>query len=85
MGGTVSPQLTLLAKALWMWALAKDIILTAEYIPGVVNVEADAESRSIQDRTDWKLPPELFLQINQKWGPLQVDLFASRLSTQLPC
>jgi len=48
MGGTVSPQLTDLAKALWMWALAKDIILTAEYIPGVTNVVADAESRSIR-------------------------------------
>ena len=35
MGGTVSSQLTDLAKALWMWALAKDIILAAEYIPGV--------------------------------------------------
>ena len=23
--------------------------------------------------------------INQKWGPLEVDLFASSLSTQLPC
>jgi len=23
----------------------------------------------IQIRTDWKLHPELFLQINQKWGP----------------
>jgi len=84
MGGTVSPQLTDLAKTLWMWALARDIILTAEYIPGVVNVVADAESRSMQDRTDWKLHPKLFQQINQRWGPLQVDLFASRLSTQLP-
>ncbi|XP_065890962.1 uncharacterized protein [Dysidea avara] len=83
MGGTVSSQLTDLTKALWMWALSKDIILAAEYIPGVVNVVADAESRSMQDRTDWKLHPKLFQEINQKWGPLQVDLFASRLSTQL--
>ena len=47
MGGTVSSQLMDLAKALWMWALSKDIILAAEYIPGVVNVVADAESRSM--------------------------------------
>ena len=84
MGGTVSPKLTDLAKDLWMWALSKDIILTAEHIPGVVNVEADAESRSMKDRTDWKLHPKLFQEINQKWGPLEVDLFASRLTTQLP-
>ena len=46
-GGTVSPQLTDLVKALWMWALSNDIVLTAEYITGVMNVVADAESRSM--------------------------------------
>ena len=84
MGGTVSPQLTNLAKALWMWALSNDIVLSAEYIPGVANVAADAESRSMTDRTNWKLHPRLLQEINQKWGPLEVDLLASRLSTQLP-
>jgi len=84
MGGTVSPQLTNLAKSLWMWALNNGIVLTAECIPGLMNVVADAESRSMKDRTDWKLPPKLFQEINQKWGPLEVDLFASRLSAQLP-
>ena len=34
MGGTVSPQLTDLAKALWLWALPTDIILSAEHIQG---------------------------------------------------
>ena len=84
MGGTVSPRLTDLAKALWMWALSNDIVLTTEYIPGVANVIADAESRSMMDRTYWKLHPRLFQEINQKWGSLEVDLFASCLSTQLP-
>ena len=35
------------------------------------------------DRTDWKLHPKLFRAIDQQWGPLEVDLFASRLSNQL--
>ena len=80
----MSPQLTDLAKALWMWALSNDIALIAEYIPGVTNVVADAESRSMTDRTDWKLHPRLFQGINQKWGPLEVGLFESCLSIQLP-
>ena len=84
MGGTVSPQLTDLTKDLWMWALSKDIVLSAEHIPGTTNCIADAESRTLTDRTDWKLHPQLFKMINQMWGPLEVDLFASRLSTQLP-
>ena len=58
MGGTVFPQLMDLAKAHWMWALSNDIVLTAEYISGVANVVADAESRSMMDRTDWKLHPK---------------------------
>ena len=84
MGGTVSPQLTNLSKVLWMWALSKDIVLTAEYIPGSTNCVADAESRTLKDRTDWKLNPLIFRAINQSLGPLKVDLFASHLLTQLP-
>ena len=43
MGGTVSSQLTDLVKELWMWALNKDIILTAQHIPEVSNTIADME------------------------------------------
>ena len=85
MGGTVSPQLTDLTKALWMWALSKNIVLSAEYIPGSTNCIANAASRTLTDKTDWKLHPHLLKVINQKWGPLEVDFFASCLSTQLPC
>ena len=58
-GGTVSPQLIDLTKALWMWALSKDIVLPAEYIPVTMNCIANAESRTLTDRTDWKLHPQL--------------------------
>ena len=39
MGGTVSPQLTDLAKELWMWALANDIVLSVEHIPGILKMQ----------------------------------------------
>jgi len=68
-GGNGLPQLTDLAKDLWMWALSNNIMLSAEQIPGVLNNIADAESRTTTDRTDWKLHPSLFQQINQKSGP----------------
>ena len=48
MGGTVSPQLTSLSKALWMWALSKDIVLTAEYIPGSTNCVADTRVQDLK-------------------------------------
>ena len=83
LGGTVSPRLTELAKSLWLWALRRDLVLTAQHIPGVVNQIADLESRVLKDRLDWKLSPVVFQRINAIWGPLEVDLFASRLSYQL--
>ena len=45
---------------------------------------ADEESRTTTDHLDWKLSLEVFQKINAIWGPLEVDLFASCLSSQLP-
>ena len=65
-----------------MWCLERNIHITAQHLPGLLNTIADAESRTLRDRTDWKLNPVIFHKIDQLWGPLEVDLFASRLSTQ---
>ena len=59
--------------------------MTAQHIPGVFNLVTDTESRTMRDRTDWKLSPVIFNRINQIFGPLEVDLFVSRLTYQLPC
>ena len=39
--------------------------------------------RVMKDRSDWMLCPRVFNKINQVMGPLQVDLFTSRLTHQL--
>lgn len=83
-GGTVSPELNRLTKELWTWCLKKRITLRATHLAGVLNVTADEESRVMKDRTDWKLCPKIFQKINARFGPLEVDLFASRLTNQLP-
>ena len=82
--GNSIPHLTTLAKTLWKLALQRDITLTAQHILGVSNIVADTESRTVRGRTDWKLSPEIFSQINQIFMPLEVDLFASKLTQQLP-
>ena len=38
----------------------------------------------MKDRSGWKLNPEVFSLINRWLGPLTVDLFAYRLTAQLP-
>jgi hypothetical protein len=84
MGGTRSLILASLAKDLWEWCLERQIVLEAQHIPGILNIEADRESRVFVDNNDWKLAPHVFDNLNRAWGPLEVDLFATRLSKQLP-
>ena len=84
MGGTTSPTLSRLTKDLWLWCMERNILLQAQHLPGVLNSIADRESRIWSDRSEWKLSPDLFQNINHQLGPLSTDLFASRLSAQLP-
>ena len=44
----MSPVLTSLAKSLWLWALERDILITAQDIPGLSNTVADIGERSIR-------------------------------------
>ena len=81
-GGTVSRDLVSLTRDLWMWCLERNIHIQAQHLPGVLNRTADAESRSMKDRSDWKLDEQIFTDINRRYGPLEVDLFASRLTNQ---
>jgi len=70
-------------KELWDYCLLRRLLLTAEYLPGIQNTQADALSRAKPDASDWQLASEIFLQVNKIWGPFTVDLFASRSNTQL--
>jgi len=83
-GGTASQKLSQLTKDLWLWCMERNILLQAQHLPGVLNTIADEESRTWSDRSEWRLSPILFQKINCLLGPLSTDLFASRLSSQLP-
>jgi hypothetical protein len=41
MGGTHSRLLSQLAKNLWDWCLSHNVLLSAQYIPGIQNIQAD--------------------------------------------
>ena len=70
MGGT---------KELWCY----NNWITSTHLPGKYNQVADNLSRSIHDNMEWKLHPDLFSQIYDKLGIPEIDLFASRLNSQL--
>ena len=80
-GGTHSPQLLQLALQLWNWCVERHIVLVAHHVPGKSNSLADRESRVFVDNSDWMLDPRL---IRPFLRDRRTDLFASRLTHQLP-
>ena len=57
------------------------ISLTAEYLPGEMNHEADWQSRHFRDSSNWKLNPKVFHTIDQLWVTLTIDLCADCMSS----
>ena len=82
-GGTRNHALIQLSKDIWSILLTKEITITAKYLPSLLNVVADQESR-MRDSTEWKLLPKVFASICKRWGTPSLDLFASRVSHQIP-
>jgi hypothetical protein len=63
--------------------LSRGIAISAEHLPGASNTTADYQSRNLQSTTEWKLSSAVFQMISRRLDPCRVDLFASRLNTQL--
>ena len=84
MGGTRSGQCNKLAKEVWMWCINRNVWVSAAHLAGKLNVEADKCSRVFNDRTEWMLDKNVFQRVFSRFGPLEIDLFASRLNAQLP-
>ena len=80
-GGTHSVPLMSLALEIWTWCLQRNILILAQHVPGKENTIADSESRIFLDSTDWQLDPTV---ISPFLTNCNTDLFASRLTAQLP-
>ncbi len=83
MGGVKSLECNQMACEIWNWCIERNIWITASYLPGKLNTEADAKSRKFNDRTEWMLSKQAFKRIEQEFGKPEIDLFASRLNAQL--
>ena len=73
-----------MATIIWEWCIQRNIWLSATHIPGSDNIQADKESRALRDSTEWSLSQEAFNAIHDRWGPFDIDLFASRLNFKVP-
>ena len=85
MGSCKSVSCDTEVRKIWDWAIESNNFLTATHIPEILNVEADAESREAETRTEWKLNDSIFSDMLKhfKFKPV-IDLFASRINNQLP-
>ncbi|XP_074645874.1 uncharacterized protein LOC141902134 [Tubulanus polymorphus] len=64
-----------IARETWLWCKARGLWLTAAYLPGALNTEADAMSRTDHDNTEWGLHERVLRKLCQIWGEPAIDLF----------
>ena len=84
LGGVRSPVCHSITKDIWLWAFERRIHLSVIHLPGSENVCAYKASRVFDENTEWELQVEVFNVISNKFGPCDIDMFASRLNTKLP-
>ena len=56
-------------------------MISAQHVPGKLNTIADSESRVFNASSEWRIDPQT---IPPFLKGCEIDLFASRLSAQLP-
>ncbi|XP_057294577.1 uncharacterized protein LOC130623096 [Hydractinia symbiolongicarpus] len=85
MGSVKSIPMDKITHSIWEWAISKNNWIVATHLPGILNVEADRESRQQETRTAWMLNKSTFrYALNELDFRPETDLFASRINTQLP-
>ena len=85
MGTSHSEQLHALNNEIWDWCVARNLWISAGYIAGKSNVEADYASRQNQTATEWMLQKTLLsYALEQLQFTPEIDLFASRINCQFP-
>lgn len=83
-GGLRSRLLHEMARELLLWAHTHLMSLRAAHVPGILNRAADMLSRDGPREGDWRLHPQVVLQLWDRFGRAQVDLFASQDNTHCP-
>ena len=83
MGGSRSPDCNNITKQIWMWCRENAMWISVSHIPEIMNTKADVLSRQFNDRTQWKLSPDIFHKVTDRLLKPDIDLFASRLNFQM--
>ena len=85
MGTSHSVQSNVVTKKIWQFSIKRNIWLSAAYIPGKTNTEANEEPRRENQDTEWVLNPDILSDALDRLDVKpETDLFASRLNHQFP-
>ena len=68
MAGMKSETGNNIACRIWNIYIENKLWVSAAHISGKINIEADQQSTMLRDATEWKLHPELFQKIIDKFG-----------------
>jgi hypothetical protein len=80
--GSRAVNLNEMMKEIWTWCKIHNVTLQARRISSEENYIADRLSRKSCDCNDWRLNPEVFEMLKNEWGPLCIDMFATRNNAQ---
>ena len=85
MRGIVSNSCNHSAREIWEICIASKVWLTAVYVPGKENINADFMSTLQNESTAWRLSPAIFHKVLRVlYCKPDINLFASCLSYQIP-
>ena len=80
--GSTKTQINALIRDIWLYCLERNIFLKAIHVPGKDN-KADEGSRNKGAETEWELRNKEFEMIEDKFGPFDCDMFASRINKKV--
>ena len=83
LGGCKSIECHKVTREIWGWAIERNAHLSAEFIAGKENTEADEASRIFDENTEWSLAKDVFDDIEKHFMKFDIDLFASRLNAKV--
>lgn len=83
MGGMASLDMDLLSVKIWNWCIEHNFLISAQYLPGSMNLDADFMSRKFSDSCEWSLKNDIFERICNHFFIPDIDLFASRINHKI--
>ena len=84
--GSMKVELHSIAMDVFLLCLRNGISLETQWILRELNEEADLASReaALLDTDNWQVSNQFFQLLNERWGPLTIDCFASSYNNKLP-